>query len=221
VLLGLLAVTVILRVHGVEGRIAPRAADWVGVGMALGGLGLRLWAIAASLPGTSGRGRDATATALNQTGPYSLLRHPLYAANLLVWTGVGVVSGYWSLALSTMALGVAIYWPILRHEDAFLARRFGDEHRHYLARTPALVPNPLAWRSVDHWLPWRVLLRREYPSPVVASVSLCLERLARTGAISAGWAAATVGILIAGVAIRVIAHRTEWLAAPDGRRPER
>lgn len=94
-----------------------------GVPIALAGEVLRIWAA-----GHLVKGREVT-----MSGPYRLLRHPLYAGSALIGAGfavaaasplvAGVVLGY--LAVMTAAA--------VRLEEATLRADFGDTYRRYAA----------------------------------------------------------------------------------------
>lgn len=80
----------------------------------------------------------ATARNLVTAGPYSLVRHPLYAAELV--TVIGAVIGNWSVA----AFAVGSIWFGLqvcraRNEEAVLRETFPD-YDDYAARVPMMVP---------------------------------------------------------------------------------
>jgi protein-S-isoprenylcysteine O-methyltransferase Ste14 len=82
---------------------------------------------------------------LVQSGPYSRIRHPMYAALFTIYLSVGIVSSnYAILILMTMAI-VSIYLRIPKEEEV-LIMRFGDEYRRYIKRTGRLLPR---LRDVD------------------------------------------------------------------------
>ncbi len=80
----------------------------------------------------------ASARDLVTEGPYRLVRHPLYGAELI--TMVGVVIGAWSSAATIMGL----FWLLLqiqraRNEEAVLRATF-PEYEDYARRVPMLLP---------------------------------------------------------------------------------
>jgi protein-S-isoprenylcysteine O-methyltransferase Ste14 len=82
-------------------------------------------------------------------GPYSVVRHPLYLFTLLAVLGVGAQTG--SLLVAVL-LAVGISWPLAavsQAEDKVLGELFPLEHRAYVARVPAFVPNMRLWTDVD------------------------------------------------------------------------
>jgi protein-S-isoprenylcysteine O-methyltransferase Ste14 len=79
-------------------------------------------------------------TSLVQQGPYSALRHPLYALSLLAMLGGGLATRSIALTSTLMTAFVAIYLRSARREDAFLAQAHGRAHAEYCQRVPAFLP---------------------------------------------------------------------------------
>jgi protein-S-isoprenylcysteine O-methyltransferase Ste14 len=86
---------------------------------------------------------------LVRTGPYSIVRHPLYLFSLLALVGVGAQTG--SIVVAMLAL-LAMGWPlaaVAREEEKVLGELFGAEHAAYVREVPALIPDPRLWRDVE------------------------------------------------------------------------
>src|SRR3954447_3751845 len=83
-------------------------------------------------------GADPTAGRLVTSGPYSLLRHPIYAAVLYFVWAAALDSRSWSsggaAALTTAGAAVRMY-----AEEQLLARKYPD-YPAYRARTARVVP---------------------------------------------------------------------------------
>ena len=121
--------------------------ELAGMLVSLAGLGLRVWTVGHAPAGTSGRGtRKLEAASLSTEGVYSVVRHPLYLGNLLVWAGVATTTG----SLAAVAVTVLVFWiyneRIMLAEERFLHERFGAVFTRWAARTPALLPAPWRWR---------------------------------------------------------------------------
>jgi protein-S-isoprenylcysteine O-methyltransferase Ste14 len=80
-------------------------------------------------------------TSLVQEGPYSALRHPLYALSLLAMLGIGLATRSIAITLILMTAFVAIYLRSARREDAFLARAHGRAHAEYGHRLRSFWPD--------------------------------------------------------------------------------
>lgn len=77
---------------------------------------------------------------LAQSGPYALVRHPLYTGNILLVMGFSVAS----MSLWAIPLALAFFWfyypTAIEYEDRKLHGIFGQAWEDWASRTPALVP---------------------------------------------------------------------------------
>ncbi len=77
---------------------------------------------------------------LRTDGPYSAVRHPIYAAVLLAALGFTVAVGsVWTWLV--MGLLTAFFWGKSRWEDTLLQQAHGPEWELWRARTGALIPH--------------------------------------------------------------------------------
>jgi protein-S-isoprenylcysteine O-methyltransferase Ste14 len=67
----------------------PAAGGWAGLGLMLGGIGLRAWANTPLWAFYTRTLRVSEEQQLIQDGPYQVLRHPGYSGSLLLWIGAG------------------------------------------------------------------------------------------------------------------------------------
>ena len=77
--------------------------------------------------------------ALVRSGPYRLLRHPIYTAMLGMFLGTALASGQYH-ALLGFALLLVAYLRKTRMEEQILRETFGAEYDTYRQHTWALVP---------------------------------------------------------------------------------
>lgn len=74
-----------------------------------------------------------------QTGPYAVVRHPIYAGLTLALLGTAVAFGE-VRGLVAVALAV-IGWRLkFRLEEAFMTEQFGSEYLGYKRRVKGLIP---------------------------------------------------------------------------------
>lgn len=74
------------------------------------------------------------ATALITDGPFRWSRNPAYVALTLFYLGAAVmVNSLWIMALLAPAVAV-LTWGVIRREERYLERTFGDAYRRYRAR---------------------------------------------------------------------------------------
>ena len=107
-----------------------------GLGLALVtlGFGLRLWAQQHL------HYRIEAGMQLTTTGPYQLIRNPLYVGNMLIFAGTIVASGQEWLALVTLAWSMIVYSAVVRFEEARLTRRYGASYTAFKAAVPRWFP---------------------------------------------------------------------------------
>ena len=82
---------------------------------------------------------------LLRQGPYRLIRNPMYAGEVIVWAGWGLVyasPAVWAgLAIGCTGLATTVRW-----EERRLLQRFGEDYRAYLAEVPRWVPGSVSCR---------------------------------------------------------------------------
>ncbi|HEY2573269.1 MAG TPA: isoprenylcysteine carboxylmethyltransferase family protein [Verrucomicrobiaceae bacterium] len=76
---------------------------------------------------------------LIRTGPYALVRHPIYTGIIAGLAGTVVASGELRGVIA-VALLVAVYLFKSRREERFMVKEFGDEYLQYRKEVGALVP---------------------------------------------------------------------------------
>ena len=127
------------------------------------GIGIRAYAVGCAPQRTSGRNtREQIADTLNTSGLYSIVRHPLYLGNTLMWFSVALFAEAWTLAIIILLVSALYHERIIFAEEAFLERKFGDSFRDWAARTPTVWPKFSAWKSPGLPFEWRHALQREY-----------------------------------------------------------
>ena len=114
------------------------------VGLVVAYLGecIRIYTIAYVPAGTSGRNtKQQLAVKLNTEGIYSIVRHPLYLGNFLIFLGPFIFTGN----LYGILIFVFVFWiyyeRIMYAEEAFLAAKFGNIYEEWSSKTPAFLPN--------------------------------------------------------------------------------
>ena len=77
---------------------------------------------------------------LVRTGPYALVRHPIYASLLGMLLATILLVTPWKWALVSLVLYIAGTEIRVRAEDGLLLSRFGDEFCAYRGRVSAYIP---------------------------------------------------------------------------------
>jgi len=110
----------------------------VGAAIALPGETLRVWAA-----GHLDKGREIT-----RSGPYRLVRHPLYLGSAIMGAGFAVASASLPAAIVTVAyLGLTLPAAI-RTEEATLDARFAGEYTRFRAGTADHMNRRFSWARV-------------------------------------------------------------------------
>ena len=112
----------------------------VGAGVGLTALGeaIRLWGV--HHIGAISRTRTDRLGPLIDSGPFAIVRNPLYIGNIALWAGFALTARLaWMAPLIVVLLG-AEYHAIVRWEERLLQSRLGDAYREYTARVPRWMP---------------------------------------------------------------------------------
>ncbi|MGA2913216.1 MAG: isoprenylcysteine carboxylmethyltransferase family protein [Methanoregula sp.] len=76
---------------------------------------------------------------LIRTGPYSLVRHPIYTGILFGVAGTAIIIGE-PLGLIAFFLILVVYLWKIRMEEKYLQEEFGEDYARYKKEVPALIP---------------------------------------------------------------------------------
>ena len=90
----------------------------------------------------SSRARIRDAHTLSTSGPYRIVRHPIYSGLLLSFLGTAIILGQLRGYLAVV-LAFLVWLFKSRREDRLLAERFGADFTAYCRRTKALIPGIL------------------------------------------------------------------------------
>jgi protein-S-isoprenylcysteine O-methyltransferase Ste14 len=147
--------------------------------ISLSGLAIRAWAIGHTPKGTSGRNtkQGQIAEKLNTTGVYSLVRHPLYLGNFLMWLGVILYVGDISLLILSISFFWVYYERIMFAEEAFISRKFPEEFTGWSSVTPAFLPHFKGYKKPELHFSVRNVLKREYTGFTLTILSFSLINL--------------------------------------------
>jgi len=112
---------------------------WVGAALTLSGLLFTVWArvhIGKNWSGTVTVKQDHE---MITSGPYSIVRHPIYTGLLLGFIGSALARG----ELRGIVAVALVFWALyrkLRIEESWMRDQFGDAYREYSRRVSALIP---------------------------------------------------------------------------------
>ncbi len=110
----------------------------VALSVTIGALALRVWG-ASYLSAATVWDVNAHAEHLVQAGPFGVIRHPLYAGNILLALGLGAaapLAGWIFIVAGSVLFAIAL----IRYEEAGLSRRHGAVFDTYRRNVPLFVP---------------------------------------------------------------------------------
>jgi protein-S-isoprenylcysteine O-methyltransferase Ste14 len=116
-----------------------RAWSTIGAGITLCGLLFTVWARV-----HLGRNWSGTVTIkedheLITSGPYRVVRHPIYTGLLLAFIGQAIAIGQWRGVIA-VAIAAGAFWKKLRIEERWMREHFGSAYHAYGERVAALIP---------------------------------------------------------------------------------
>jgi protein-S-isoprenylcysteine O-methyltransferase Ste14 len=107
-----------------------RQPYWWGMGIAALGLFMRAW----------GAGYLMKDQKMASSGPYLIVRHPLYFGSCLLALGLIVTLHHWFVTLMMGGMTFLQYWHTIRHEERNLLARFGTAYAKHCKQVGPLWP---------------------------------------------------------------------------------
>jgi protein-S-isoprenylcysteine O-methyltransferase Ste14 len=178
---------VIAYFHGQVGPFDSAGANqlWfvLSLAVAVSGALVRIVTSGHAALGTSGVTKDAPVAAeLNTTGPYSLVRNPLYLGRILNFTGIAMLSGSWVYGALVLLLSILVYERISLYEEKFLRKEFGDAPIDaWAVDVPFLMPRWHGWVKPKYPFWVRRCIKREDEKVMFLASAVVLFDLAHRG----------------------------------------
>lgn len=195
------------------------------------GFVIRCYTIGTTPRGTSGRNTEKqVANILNTQGIYSMVRHPLYLGNYLMWAGLLI----FTMNIPVFIIVSLVFWlyyeRIMFAEEAFLIQRFGDDYAQWSKAVPAFIPAIRKFQKSTIPFSFKSVLRREYTGlfSIVFAYTLAdywmqitIRLRFYSGLYDMDWIRPSFFVLIAALAImlilRTLKHHTQLLAPGKNR----
>jgi protein-S-isoprenylcysteine O-methyltransferase Ste14 len=115
--------------------VAPR----IGLALVVAGLAFAVWARVHLGRNWSGIVTVKEGHELIRTGPYGLVRHPIYTGVITAVLGTAVISATVRAAIGVLIIAASFVMKS-RVEERFMRETFGDRYDRYREAVPALVP---------------------------------------------------------------------------------
>lgn len=118
--------------------------------IALFGEMIRLWGVswAGSETRTTG---NVGGTFLIVSGPFAYVRNPLYVGNILIYTGLGIMSFaiFPYLQIAGVIFFYLQYHFIVKEEEQYLEKTFDKEYGEYIKHVPRFFPRLTAYKAAS------------------------------------------------------------------------
>jgi protein-S-isoprenylcysteine O-methyltransferase Ste14 len=112
---------------------------FLGLALTFIGLAFAVWARFAIGRNWSGLIELKKDHQLIRSGPYAIVRHPIYSGFMLATLGTAIAFGEWSGLLAFVMIVIALGYKATLEESA-LTEKFGAEYDEYRRRVKRLVP---------------------------------------------------------------------------------
>ena len=140
--------------------------------VSLTGLAIRCLTIGYTPKGTSGRNtKSQIAEVLNTTGMYSVVRHPLYLGNFMIFLGIVLFIQVWWFVLIAVLAFCIYYERIIFAEEEFLREKYGAPFLEWAEKTPAFLPKFKKWQKPVLPFSFRNVLKKEHTAFFVITTS--------------------------------------------------
>lgn len=113
---------------------------------------------------------------LIQSGPYSMVRNPMYLGIILIGLGtVFFILELWVVALFA-ALFLLRYWQLFVKEEKILQEAFGRHYSEYKKRVPRIFPNPefIFKKNIHNYLPLKLAWFKRESLSILIVLVVCL-----------------------------------------------
>jgi protein-S-isoprenylcysteine O-methyltransferase Ste14 len=111
----------------------------LGLALVVAGLAFAVWARVHLGRNWSGVVTVKEGHELIRSGPYALVRHPIYTGLITAVLGTAVISGTVRAAAGLAIIAISLMVKS-RIEEGFMRETFGDQYARYREAVPALVP---------------------------------------------------------------------------------
>jgi len=122
-------------------RVVPRSFLLGNAGLVLTivGIAFALWARFYLGRNWSGRVTVKEDHELIRSGPYAIVRHPIYTGFLVALTGTVIAIGEIRAILALFIVGIGLHFKS-KTEEQFMSEKFGEQYAIYRREVKSLIP---------------------------------------------------------------------------------
>jgi hypothetical protein len=77
---------------------------------------------------------------VSKNGIYSFTRNPLYIGSFFIGTGTCIIGRDPLFAVLFVTLFLGVYFTVIKREEEFLIKQYGEEYESYLRTVPRIFP---------------------------------------------------------------------------------
>jgi protein-S-isoprenylcysteine O-methyltransferase Ste14 len=129
------------------GKVVEAIIALMAIGLAIGSVWMTLAAVLALNRQWSLSARLVKGHKLITTGPYRLVRHPIYTGMLGLMLATALALSRWTYILPATAVFVMGALIRIKSEENLLHEMFGEEFKAYAQQVPMLIPRFSSWIS--------------------------------------------------------------------------
>lgn len=197
----------------------PQGYAYICLAVSLCGTVVRIITVGHTPAGTSGRNTSSQiAESLNTTGIYSMVRHPLYLGNSLMYLGVAMLTGSGPFVIIALLVMWIYYERITYAEEQFLHRKFGETYTAWAAKTPAVLPDIRRYRPAEYPFSWRKVLKKEKNGVFALLLTFSVFDITGSAVLGCGLDRCMLVLTalsgLAYLTLKIIKHHTVWLNEP-------
>lgn len=139
------------------------------------GLYIRFHVVGYAAENTSGKNTaEQKADTVNSTGFYSIVRHPLYLGNFLMWLSAALlIANIWFILVFCLVYWV-YYERIMYAEEAYLRDKFGDSYLNWANTVPTFFSRCKNYRKPSLPFNWMKAIKSEKNSFAALTLIFCL-----------------------------------------------
>lgn len=149
--------------------------NFICLAIGLFGLFIRFHVVGYAAENTSGKNTaEQKADTVNSTGFYSIVRHPLYLGNFLMWLSAALlIANIWFILVFCLVYWV-YYERIMYAEEAYLREKFGENYLNWANSVPAFFPRCKNYRKPELSFNWMKAIKSEKNSFAALTLIFCL-----------------------------------------------